>query len=111
MSRGQLRVTLHLVTALANVRDATDALPEESMPYAVASFEDAAFYAMCSAGLPAVIAVEVPIDNVAIDAKDFLCTVLQLWDRGGRRDHKPEVRYILDGLFGPYPAPPWGAAR
>jgi hypothetical protein len=95
------RQTPHLSSTPSKAREAIRALPQEPMTYACASFEDAAFYAKRGAGLPVVIAVEVPLENVAIDGKDFLYTVFQLWDRGGRRDHKPEVRYILDKLFGP----------
>jgi hypothetical protein len=52
----------------------------------------AAFYARRGEGLSVAVAVEVPLDNVALDGKDFPYIVFQLWDRGGHRDHKPEVR-------------------
>ena len=95
------RLTPYLAATRSKVRESIRALSREPMTYACATFEDAAFYAKRSEGLPVVIAIEVPFENVAIDGKDFLYTVFQLWDRSGRRHHQPDVRYILDMLFGP----------
>lgn len=69
------------------------------MTYACASYEDAARYALRNEGLPAVIAIELPFEEVAIDGKDLLYTVFQLWDRS-QKHHLPQVREILNTVFG-----------
>ncbi|WP_442754279.1 hypothetical protein ACNHKD_14965 [Methylocystis sp. JAN1] len=93
------RITPPLASTPETARRAIRELPQEPMTYACASFDDAARYALRNEGLPAVIAVELPFEEVAIDGKDFLYTVFQLWDRS-QRHHLPQVRETLNAVFG-----------
>jgi hypothetical protein len=93
------RVTEGLVAAPAGARAALDALPQTPVTYACARFDDAAFYARPTKGAPKVIAFECALDDVAVDGRDFLYTVFQLWDREGT-GHLDRVRRTLATLFG-----------
>ncbi len=48
---------------------------------------------------PVVVVLEVALDRCAVDCRDFLCTVFQLWDRLNR-DRLEETRGILRRAFG-----------
>ncbi|OAI30531.1 hypothetical protein A1351_22720 [Methylosinus sp. R-45379] len=93
------RLTPQIAAAPSKVRETIRALPQEPMTYACAYFDDAARYATRKEGLPVVITIDLPLEEVAIDGKDFLYTVFQLWDRRDRQ-HLPEVREILGRIFG-----------
>lgn len=94
------RMAAGLAASPAGARDAIDALPQTPLTYACARFDDAAFYARREKGIPFVISFEVPLEQVAIDGKDFLYTVFQFWDQNGD-SHREQVRGKLAALFGP----------
>jgi hypothetical protein len=49
---------------------------------------------------PILIVFKAKIDDVYVDARDFLCTAFQLWDRTSS-DKKKQQSKILEELFGP----------
>jgi hypothetical protein len=75
-------------------------LPQTPLTYACGDLEGAARYALRERGTPVVISFEITLEEVMIDNRDFLCTVFQLWDRGGT-SHRDRVRENLSTLFGP----------
>jgi hypothetical protein len=99
-----------LVEAPGSIREEIARLPQRPLTYACARYDDAAFYARRTDGLPVVISFEVPLEEVAIDGKDFLYTVFQFWDREDK-GHFKRVRTSLASLFGPAILPWFDLAR
>lgn len=94
------RIAADLAKSAASARKTIDGLPQTPLTYACARFDDAAFYARRAKGRPVVISFEAPVEDVAIDGRDFLYTVFQLWDQSGD-GYREDVRTSLAALFGP----------
>jgi hypothetical protein len=82
------------------IREEINRLPQMPLTYACGDEDGASRYALSVHGKPVVIAMEISLEDVIIDGRDFLYPVFQLWDRSGI-SHRDCVRANLSKLYGP----------
>lgn len=83
-----------LVTNPLHVCATIDDLSQRPITHVCGDFDGAARYALSGTGIPMVISVEWNLEDIAIDGRDFLYTIFQLWDREGC-SHRDRVRGIF----------------